>query len=98
MKSYKNIFSVIISLLCIAGCSVFRKPVKNEPPDTAISNVIDSEAVQIVTNPALGAIAKAIVGGSAGTIIGSWMDSQAEELEQELPEAEVKRIDRKSVV
>lgn len=65
---------------------------KNEPPDTAISNVIDSEAVQIVTNPALGAIAKAIVGGSAGTIIGSWMDSQAKDLEQELPEAEVERI------
>jgi len=92
MKSYKNIFSIIISILFIAGCTVLRKPVKNETPVTAVSNVIDSEAVQIVTNPSLGAIANAIVGGSAGTIIGSWMDSQAEDLEQELPEAEVKRI------
>jgi outer membrane protein OmpA-like peptidoglycan-associated protein len=92
MKSYKNIFSVIISILLIAGCSVFRKPVKNEPPETAVSNVIDSEAVQIVTNPSLGAIADAIVGGSAGNIIGNWMDSQAKDLEQELPEAEIERI------
>lgn len=92
MKSYKNIFSIIISILCIAGCSVFRKPVKNEAPVTAVSNVIDSEAVEIVTNPSLGAIANAIVGGSAGTIIGSRMDSQAKDLEQELPEAEVERI------
>ncbi len=92
MKSYKNIFSIIISILCIAGCSVFRKPVKNEPPVTAITNVIDSEAVQIVTNPALGAIADAIVGGSAGTIIGLRMDTMAEDLKKEIPDALIERV------
>lgn len=43
-------------------------------------------------NTARGAIIGAVVGGAAGAVIGRRMDRQAEELEQNLPAAEVERV------
>ncbi len=43
-------------------------------------------------NTAVGAILGAAIGGAAGAAIGSRMDNQAEELEDELPGAEVERV------
>ncbi|SDQ74359.1 OmpA family protein [Flagellimonas zhangzhouensis] len=43
-------------------------------------------------NTALGAIIGAVVGGAAGGYIGSRMDRQAEQIEQEIPGAEVQRV------
>ncbi|MEK9502562.1 OmpA family protein [Gaopeijia maritima] len=44
------------------------------------------------SNTAVGAILGAAIGGAAGAAIGSRMDNQAEELEDELPGAEVERV------
>ncbi len=46
----------------------------------------------IADNTARGAIIGAAVGGAAGAIIGAQMDKQAEELEEDLPGAEVERV------
>ena len=43
-------------------------------------------------NTALGAIIGGVVGGAAGGYIGSRMDKQAEQIEQEIPGAEVERV------
>lgn len=43
-------------------------------------------------NTALGAIIGGVVGGAAGAYIGNKMDKQAQEIEQEIPGAEVERV------
>lgn len=43
-------------------------------------------------NTALGAIIGGVVGGAAGSYIGNRMDKQAQEIEQEIPGAEVERV------
>lgn len=43
-------------------------------------------------NTALGAIIGGVVGGTAGGYIGNRMDRQAEQIEQEIPGAEVQRV------
>ena len=43
-------------------------------------------------NTALGAIIGGVVGGAAGAYIGDRMDKQAQEIEQEIPGAEVERV------
>ncbi len=47
---------------------------------------------------ALGAVIGGVVGGAAGNIIGNKMDKQAQRIEQEIPGAEVKRVDDGIVV
>lgn len=49
-------------------------------------------------NSEVGAIIGTVVGGAAGSIIGNQMDKQAKKIEEEIPGAEVKRIDDGIVV
>lgn len=44
-------------------------------------------------NSELGAVIGGVVGGGAGVIIGNKMDKQAQKIEEEIPGAEVERID-----
>jgi len=49
-------------------------------------------------NGELGAVIGGVVGGAAGVLIGSKMDKQAQKIEEEVPGAEVERIDEAIVV
>lgn len=49
-------------------------------------------------NGALGAVVGGVVGGTAGVLIGGQMDKQAQKIEQEIPGAQVERIDDAIVV
>lgn len=49
-------------------------------------------------NSEVGAIIGTVVGGAAGAIIGNQMDKQAKKIEEEIPGAEVQRIDDGIVV
>lgn len=49
-------------------------------------------------NGELGAVIGGVVGGGAGVLIGSKMDKQAQKIEQEIPGAEVVRVDDGIVV
>ncbi len=49
-------------------------------------------------NGELGAVIGGVVGGTAGVIIGNQMDKQAQEIEQEIPGAQVERVDDGIVV
>jgi len=44
-------------------------------------------------NGELGAVIGGVVGGAAGVLIGSKMDKQAQKIEEEIPGAEVERVD-----
>ena len=44
-------------------------------------------------NGALGAVIGGVVGGGAGVLIGNKMDKQAQQIEQEIPGAQVERVD-----
>ncbi len=49
-------------------------------------------------NGELGAVIGGVVGGGAGVLIGSKMDKQAQKIEQEIPGAQVERVDDGIVV
>jgi len=49
-------------------------------------------------NGELGAVIGGVVGGGAGVLIGSRMDKQAQKIEQEIPGAQVERVDEGIVV
>ncbi|WP_136482494.1 OmpA family protein [Cognatitamlana onchidii] len=49
-------------------------------------------------NAALGAVIGGVVGGGAGVLIGDKMDKQAQQIEEEVPGAQVERIDQGIVV
>lgn len=49
-------------------------------------------------NGELGAVIGGVVGGTAGVIIGNKMDKQAQQIEQEIPGAQVERVDDGIVV
>ena len=49
-------------------------------------------------NGALGAVIGGVVGGSAGVLIGNKMDKQAQKIEEEIPGAQVERVDDGIVV
>lgn len=49
-------------------------------------------------NGELGAVIGGVVGGTAGVIIGNKMDKQAQKIEEEIPGAEVERVDDGIVV
>lgn len=49
-------------------------------------------------NGALGAVVGGVVGGTAGVLIGNKMDKQAQKIEEEIPGAQVERVDDGIVV
>ena len=44
-------------------------------------------------NGALGAVIGGVIGGGAGVLIGNKMDKQAQQIEEEIPGAQVERVD-----
>ena len=49
-------------------------------------------------NQVIGAVIGGVVGGTAGVLIGNKMDKQAQKIEEEIPGAEVERIDDAIVI
>ncbi|PZD79201.1 OmpA family protein [Mesonia sp. K7] len=100
MKKYinKSIALVVALSFIFAGCESIQNA-NNAQKGGAIgatggaviggvigNNVGDGD------NTALGAIIGGVVGGAAGAYIGSRMDKQAQEIENEIPGAEVTRV------
>lgn len=91
---YAAIFAA--SLLLVApGCQTLRELSNTEKGAAAgatAGGVIGAVVGRNQGNTAAGAIIGAAVGGAAGAIIGRQMDRQAEELRQEVANAEVERV------
>lgn len=90
--------SYILALAMIMSCSTVKNANKTQKGaaigaagGAVIGGVIGNN-VGDGNNTALGAILGAAIGGAAGGYIGNRMDRQAEQIEEEIPGADVKRV------
>lgn len=89
---------VVLCMALITGCSATRNANNKQKGAVigasggAVVGGIIGNNVGKKGNTALGAIIGAVVGGVAGGYIGDRMDRQAEQIEEEIPGAEVTRI------
>lgn len=99
MKMRQNrLFAFLFAaLIMFVGCDATRNA-NNKQKGTVIGATGGAVLGGVVGNnvgdgnTALGAIIGGVVGGAAGAYIGNRMDKQAQEIEQEIPGAEVERV------
>lgn len=93
MKHLKNlIFALPVIAMVMMGCNATKSQKGGVIGGTAgaVGGAIIGKAAG---NQTLGTIIGAVVGGTAGAIIGKDMDKQAEEIQKDIPDAKVERID-----
>ncbi|WP_424493629.1 OmpA family protein [Salinimicrobium sp. GXAS 041] len=98
MKTIANkMFAVLFAAILLVGCDATRNA-NNKQKGTVIGASGGAVIGGVVGNnvgdgnTALGAIIGGVVGGAAGAYIGNRMDKQAQQIEQEIPGAEVERV------
>ncbi|RMB61023.1 OmpA family protein [Dokdonia sinensis] len=104
----KNIFKtlavVAMSATMLVGCEATKNANNKQKGAVigaaggAILGAVIGNNVGSGDNSELGAVIGGVVGGGAGVLIGSKMDKQAQKIEQEIPGAQVERIDDGIVV
>lgn len=94
----KPILAVMALSLTFTGCDAIKNSNNSQRGGAAgaaggavIGGVIGNN-VGDKNNTALGAIIGGVVGGTAGALIGHKMDKQAQQIEEEVPGAEVTRV------
>lgn len=95
----KNVLGYFLLLaMLFAGCKSMNKTQKGAVIGTAGGAAAGAVIGKIAGNTALGAIIGATVGGVTGAVIGRKMDKQAEEIKNNLPAAQVIRVEEGIVV
>jgi outer membrane protein OmpA-like peptidoglycan-associated protein len=91
----KNMFflSLMISVLQMTACKSWNKTQKGAVIGTAGGAAAGAVIGKTAGNTALGAIIGAAVGGATGAIIGRQMDKQAAEIQKDIPDAKVDRVE-----
>ena len=103
-KVFKNITLFLVAGLLFVGCEAINNSNKTQrgavigAAGGAILGAILGNNVGSGGNSELGAVIGTAVGGAAGAVIGNQMDRQAKKIEEEIPGAEVKRVDDGIVV
>ena len=103
-KIFRNITLFTIMGALLMGCETINNSNKTQrgavigAAGGAILGAILGNNVGSGGNSELGAVIGTAVGGAAGAIIGNQMDRQAKKIEEEIPGAEVKRLDDGIVV
>lgn len=96
MKMTKRLSVLIlcVGMLAVAGngCTEWSKTAKGGVIGAAGGALAGAVIGNIAGDTVTGAIIGAAVGGAAGAAIGNYMDRQAEEIEQELEDADVERV------
>lgn len=89
-----TVFLLCASLMTMAysGCKSWSKTAKGGVIGAAGGALAGAVIGEAAGNTVTGAIIGAAVGGAAGAAIGNYMDRQAEELREELENAEVERV------
>ncbi len=108
MKTYLKRFAIVIfTFTLVAGftsCEATRNANNKQKGAVigagsgAILGAIIGNNVGKGGNGALGAVVGGVVGGTAGVLIGNKMDKQAQKIEEEIPGAQVERVDDGIVV
>ncbi len=102
-KSYTVIITLLVTFSLI-NCKAIQNANKSQKGAVigaaggAVIGAIIGNNVGKGGNGELGAVIGGVVGGAAGAIIGRKMDKQAQRIENEVPGAEVERIDEAIVV
>ncbi len=96
MKIFRKKYSVCLVLIVfvmsiLSGCGASRT-MKGGAIGSGVGGAVGGVIGSQSDNTAKGAILGAMIGGAAGALIGNYMDKQAEELSEELKNAEVERI------
>lgn len=92
-----RMFALLFAATLLFGCDA-TKNASNKQKGAVIGSTGGAVIGGVVGNntgegnTALGAIIGGVVGGAAGAYIGDRMDKQAQEIEQEIPGAEVERV------
>lgn len=92
MKSLR-ILGIVLLALSLTNCSTWNRSQKGAAVGTAGGAATGAVIGRATGNTALGAIIGGTVGGVAGAVIGKQMDKQAEEMQKNIPEATVTRVD-----
>lgn len=96
MNAVTRKFTVALAALTVStgmtGCASMNNTEKGAAAGAGAGGAIGAIIGRQTGNTARGAIIGAVVGGAAGAVIGRRMDQQAQELEQNLPAAEVERV------
>jgi outer membrane protein OmpA-like peptidoglycan-associated protein len=96
MNAVSRKFTVALAALTVStgmtGCASMNNTERGAAAGGGAGAAIGAIIGRQTGNTARGAIIGAVVGGAAGAVIGRRMDQQAQELEQNLPAAEVERV------
>lgn len=101
---FKSLAVVVLSAMLFTSCEATRNANNKQKGAVigaaggAIIGAVIGNNVGSGDNSELGAVIGGVVGGSAGAIIGNKMDKQKQRIEEEIPGAEVERIDDGIVV
>lgn len=86
------VFLILVAPLLWAGCESLSNTEQGALIGSGAGGAAGAVIGKAAGGTAEGAILGAVIGGTAGAIIGQRMDRQAEELEEDLPNAEVERV------
>ena len=96
MNALNRKFTVALAALTVStgmtGCASLNNTEKGAATGAGVGGAIGAIIGRQTGGTARGAIIGAVVGGAAGAVIGRRMDQQAQELERNLPAAEVERV------
>lgn len=95
MKKHLNLASVFLIALIISlgtACNT-SKAVKGGAAGGVVGGVIGGGIGKKSGDGTKGAIIGGVLGGTAGAIIGDYMDKQAKEIEEEIPGAQVEKVE-----
>ncbi|NMH89205.1 OmpA family protein [Flavivirga algicola] len=108
MKTFLNkiglIFLALILTMSLTNCKAVQNANNKQKGAVigatggAILGAIIGNNVGKGGNGELGAVIGGVIGGTAGVLIGNKMDKQAQKIEEEIPGAEVERVDDGIVV
>jgi len=89
-----TVFLLCASMVTLvhSGCKSWSKTAKGGTIGAAGGALAGAVIGKVAGNTTTGAIIGAAVGGAAGAAIGNYMDRQAEEIEENVDDAEVERI------
>ncbi|RXG13412.1 outer membrane protein OmpA-like peptidoglycan-associated protein [Leeuwenhoekiella aestuarii] len=101
----KNVSVLAVAITMLTGCEA-TKNANNQQKGTVIGAAGGAILGAVIGNNVgkkgdggeLGAVIGGVVGGAAGNVIGKKMDKQAQRIEEEIPGAEVERVDDGIVV
>lgn len=107
MKTFKQITLVALALtmvISLASCEATKNANNKQKGAVigaaggAVLGAILGNNIGKGGNGEIGAVIGGVVGGGAGVLIGAKMDKQAQKIEQEIPGAQVERVDDGIVV